>query len=91
MLKPPTILAVCDVCWEHNREASCFELRNIMYSNMHQKWLCDGCWEEHDYDDTDTDVSLPPRIEVDARDAVGSKDEIEQRLIVAMTARRLGL
>lgn len=91
MIEPPKILAVCDMCWEHNQEASCFPIKDIMWSNMHSKWLCDCCWEEHDYDDAEVVNDLPPRVDAYASDVVDNYETMKQRLVVAVTARRLGV
>ena len=91
MIEPPKILAVCDMCWEHNPEASCFNIKDIMWSNMHSKWLCDNCWEEHDYDDPEVVDDTPQQIIAHATDIVDTYEVQKQRLIVAITARRLGV
>ena len=84
MIAPPRILAACDMCWDNEPEMSCWPVNEIEWSHKLNKWLCEGCWDEYDPEDRTV-------VWAKAIDATGTTEDMKQRLIVAMTTRRLGV
>lgn len=87
-LRLPDILIKCEDC---NWEGNCHPPENVAWSHKRHKWLCDECWGEDQEYDSERDEYINEVPMVYAKDALTDKEDMRQRLIVAITARRLGV
>lgn len=84
----PKLLAKCEDCCS---DGNCHPPEMVAWSPKRQKWLCDECFFDDGVYDSERDEYVNEVPLVFAKDALEDKIDMEQRLIAAATARRLGV
>jgi hypothetical protein len=84
----PDLLAKCAECCS---ESNCHPPETVAWSPKKQQWLCSDCFFDDGVYDAERDEYVNEEPLCWAADALDSDEEMERRVVAAMTARRLGV